>query len=265
MGGTRRTAGARSTPSLGPADPHALRLGVEGDGVSPESFEVLPTIAFVHAFVLVLEALAEGRRLQLTGLRVVPGSTAFCFEAPEPDHAWIRSMTSDTQRFMHHEHEAPRGARSRLADLKAAVGHLPPSYRPFFQAQGQDRTFIPREFEKPAAYRETTTMRMTVLGAGGKTPRVRVSTDSLPLLPLRANRTLTQRAGAALYKDIEAVVTLVWEGDAVIDAELHDFDVIEDMDPQEEIRRWNAWLADVGREWEDVDDIDRELGRGGDV
>lgn len=265
MSGTRRTAKARAAPSPAPTDPHALRLGVEGDGVSPRSFEVLPTLAFVHAFVSVLEALAEGRPLHLTGLRIAKGSTAFCFDAPEANHAWLRSMASDTRRFMRYEHEAPRGARSRLADLKTALGHLPPSYRPFFQAHGQERNFLPREFEKPDAYRETTTMRMTVLGAGGKTPRVRVSTDSLPLLPLRANRELTQRAGAALYKNIEAVVTLAWEGDAIIDAELHDFDVIDDMDPQEEIRRWNAWLADVGREWEDVDDIDRELGRGGDV
>jgi hypothetical protein len=117
----------------------------------------------------------------------------------------------------------------------------------------------------PAAYRETTTLRLRVLSTGGTAPCVRVSTDSLPLLLLRANRQLIQRAGTALHKNIEAVVTLLWKGDAIVDAELHDFDVIEDVDPQEEIRQWNTWLGELRQGWEDVEDIDRELDRGGDV
>lgn len=264
MAKAQRIKTARVSPKPMPGDRHALKLGVEGDGVSPSSFDVVRTLTFVHAFVSVIDALADGEPLGLTGLGIAPGSTAFCFDAPEADRARVRSMATETQRFVRYEHEAPRGVRSKLADLKAALSHLPPSYRPFVETQGP-RSFIPRVFEKPPVYRETTTMRMTVLSAGGKAPRVRVSTNSISLLSLQTTRSLAKRAGAALYKDIEAVVTLFSEGDTIVDGELHDFEIVDDIDPKEEIRRWSEWLAEAGKEWEDVDDVDRELGRGGDA
>lgn len=117
MAKAQRIKTARVSPKPMPGDRHALKLGVEGDGVSPSSFDVLRTLTFVHAFVSVSDALADGKPLGLTGLGIAPGSTAFCFDAPEADRARVRSMATETQRFIRHEHDAPKGVRSKLADV----------------------------------------------------------------------------------------------------------------------------------------------------
>lgn len=246
-------------------DASAITLGVEGDGISPRSFDVLPTLAFVHAFVAVLDALVgrgqDEQSLRLTGLTIGEGSVAFELRSPEPER--IARLANDAQHYLLHEEKAPRGARGKIVELRAALGRMPTSHRPYLEARSK-RIVLPTAFDKPGPYREVTTMRFTVLSAGGRRPRVRVSSDTLPLLSLRANRHLAERAGSALYRQIEAVVTVVSEGSNIVDAELHDFDLVEEVDAQAEITRWKTWFADVGREWEDVDDIERELGRGGD-
>lgn len=258
-----------------PADTR-LQLGVEGDGVTPESFDVVATLEFVSAFVAAMRAVADAAELELElhSLQIVPGSAVFAMESA--NRAVAEEMMSRTRLYIISDAEPPHAAKGPVTELCKALERLPSSHRPFLEVN-RSREGLPTKFEsarlytegRPAKlenaelYVEVTNVRGLVIDVGGmKTPRIRLTLEDGRTIAPRASRDLAAKAGMHLYRTVDAVVTLEREGTKVLGtSEIHDFELVEDMAPADEVKRWKRWFADVGGEWEDIEDIEQELGR----
>lgn len=234
-------------------------LGVEGEGVSPASFAVLPTLALVHAWVSLAEAIAAGggRTLAFDALTIREGSAAWLLSSPEPELAMSSFQTAHL--YVVGGTEVPRGLRTKVLDTRAALEQLPSSHAPYLEL-GARRSPLPKQFLVASPYREVTTVRGEIVDAGGIRPHVRLA-SSARMLFLTASRELAKRAGQALYRRVEATVALAWDGDQLVEGTLLDFEELETLSPDEEIARWRQWFSEAGRDWDAVDAIELELDR----
>lgn len=239
-----------------------IRMGVEGEGVSPEAFDVVATLAFVSAFIQAMRATAAAgnQEFGLHSLAVIQGSTAFAMEAENRPLA--EAMLSRTRLYIAGEAEPPHGAKGAVTELRKALELLPSGYRPFVEVK-RKREPLPTTFGPARLHVEVTNVRGMVVNAGGvNPPRIRMAVDGEGVISPRASQELAARAGKHLYRSIDAVVTLERDGDKVLEtSQVHDFDVVEDMAPADEIRRWRDWFKRAGSDWEGIDDIELELDR----
>ena len=122
---------------------------------------------------------------------------------------------------------------------------------------------LPTSFADDEIHVEITTVRGIVVRAGGFNPaRIHIRMDDDTTINPRAPRNLVEKAGKNLYSWVDAVLTLERRGDKVLESSaVHDFDVIQEMSADDEIRRWKDWFSKVGGDWDDVEDIELELER----
>lgn len=256
----KKTRRARSgvVRDLPPQIP-AVVLGVDGEGVSPGSFEVLPTLMFVQTWMSLAEAIAasDGKPLSFTGLTIREGSVAWVLTSLDPELS--QSSFEKAHIYVVGDAEVPRGLRTKVVESRKSLGQLPRGYAPFIEIDAK-RNDLPREFPSTNLYREVTTLRGEVVDAGGVRPHVRLASPSRMFF-LSTSRENAKRAGQALYREIEANVALVWDGDQFVEGTLLDFEEIEMLSSDDEIARWRTWFSEAGQDWETVDDIELELGR----
>jgi hypothetical protein len=241
---------------------NGIRMGVEGEGVSPDSFDVVATLAFVSAFVAAMKATAnvDKQEFGLHSLAVIPGSTAFAMEAE--NEALAQAMLGRTRLYIVGEADPPHGVRGAVTELRKTLEALPTTHRPFVEVK-RKREPLPTSFGAAGLRVEVTNVRGVVVSAGGmRFPRIHLAVEGEGVINPRTSRELAERAGKHLYQHVDAVVTLERDGDKVLESSsVLDFDVIQEMSADDEIKRWKDWFARVGGDWEEIDDIERELGR----
>ncbi len=256
-----RQKSRRPAPKRTPKDDR-IRLGVDGEGVTPESFDVVATLAFISAFVETMRAAAATEKMEfgLHSLAILPGSAAFAMHAENQPLA--EAMLSRTRLYIVGDAEPPHGAKGALTALRKTLETLPAGYEPYVEVR-RKREALPTAFGPAGLRVEVTNVRGIVVNAGGlNPPRIRLAVDGEGVITPRTSQELATRAGKHLYRPVDAVVTLERDGVKVLETSwVHDFDVVEDMAPADEIKRWKDWFARVGGDWEDIDDIEQELER----
>jgi len=238
--------------------PNEFLVGVEGEEVTPESFDVLVSLSFLHAFVQLMQSVAkaENRTLDFTGLRVQRGSVAFALQTDTL--AVAEDVAEKAQLYVVGAVPTPRGLQTQVGEVRESLEHLP-NVTPFYETR-EGRQSLPTAFPPGPTCVETTEFRAVVHRVGGVKPRVvLVVTGAEMELNLRAEQSIAQRAAKHLYGVVDAVVTLIWEGEKVVECELHDFTPVEDPTAEDEIVQWRRWFAEVGSKWDDVDDLSAEL------
>lgn len=252
----------RAKRATAPEKEDAIRIGVEGENISPKSFDVVATLAFVNAFVATMRAAAEveNHELGLHSLVVRKGSAAFEMQAQNQPLA--DALLARTHCYLVGKSEPPRGTRGKVVELRQALEGLPSGHQPFVEAK-KKRNVLPTSFADDEIHVEITTVRGIVVRAGGFNPaRIHIRMDDDTTINPRAPRNLVEKAGKNLYSWVDAVLTLERRGDKVLESSaVHDFDVIQEMSADDEIRRWKDWFSKVGGDWDDVEDIELELER----
>lgn len=104
-------------------------------------------------------------------------------------------------------------------------------------------------------------LRALVVNVGGKDPKVRLTSRSLEKpFSLSIARETAPSLGALLYREIDLVAEAVRDGEGhILEGRLLSFDEVQDRNAIDEWRRWYRQGYD---EWDDVEDIEAELGRG---
>jgi len=242
-------------------DDSPLVLGVEGDGVTPSAFDVAQTLAFLNSFVDLICSIAgvSQEELVLTSLQIEKGSVQFPIGSNNPMLA--RKCAQQAYSMLSGGENSKHGLVAKVSRARDALGRLPETYRPFLQA-GKKRRTLPRTFTRPEEYSEVTSLRGELIKAGGVDPRVWLKAEEEGHLSLRTSKELAERAGHTLYQLIDAVVLLVREGDRIVDAELYEYELVENLTPEDEKKRWRSWFHEAGSDWEEIEDIESELGRG---
>lgn len=241
-----------------PAAVNELIIGVDGDGVTPEHLDVLPSLAFFHAFVRLLQALAKAQDsvLVFTGMRVHRGSAGLALSTESIHLAEATAHRANL--YLAGVETPPRGLQTQVAEVRESLMQLR-GVAPFFQA-GKRREQLPTTFEVERTLVEFTEYRGIVHRVGGSTPRVvLVVIDNGLELNLRTSQAIAQDAAQSLYRVIDAAVSITWHGDKVVDSELQGFTPVDDLTAEVEIERWRRWFAVGGSAWDDVEDIERNV------
>ena len=250
-----------ATPPRTTANPDEFVIGVEGDDVAPEHFDVMPSLRFFVAYVQLMQTLAkaEQRVLDFTGLRVLRGSAAFAYRT---DDIRVAEQTAErAQLYLVGGSKIPRGLQTQVSAVQDALQQLPEHVTPFYEAH-ERRHPLPKLFAAESTLVEYTDYRGVVRLVGGIEPRVvlAIHDGDLTHLSLHASEALVQRAAKHLYKAIDATVRITWRGERVESAGLEDFTPVEEgLSPAEEAARWREWFAVAGSSWNDVEDIEAEL------
>lgn len=237
----------------------AIALGVDGEGVSPKSFDVASTLRFITAFVGLMEGIAkaEDSKIHLDGLEIRKGSMAAALRSASTGHDI--GIATKARLSVVGDTDAPRGLQGKVDAVRESLQLLPPAYTPFIETQSDGRVDLPTSFPEPAGYVEVTTVYGVVSGVGGKHPTVRIATEDDGVYVVRTTRALAKHAGSHLYEPIEATVIVHRVGEKRIDVRLEDFVVLQEMSPEEESAVWREWFARSAPEWDDVDDVEYEL------
>lgn len=101
-----------------------------------------------------------------------------------------------------------------------------------------------------------------IMGVEGLPPSVSLLSDSDGVLHVaRTSRSLAKRAAAHLYEPVEATVAILHGQRRPLGLRLEEFELVEVLEPKEELARWRRWFADSNLGWDDIEDIEAELGR----
>lgn len=244
----------------------SVKLGLEGEGVRPDNFAVVPGLEFFHAFVNLMKAVAdcEGKDLVLTGMQVVPGSAALALSSSATHRTRTHEIAREARLRIVSRERPPVGLRGAVEAARLALTHLPPELEPYIETQG-GRQGLPTSFPAPPLVEEVTELRVIVRRVGGADPKVGVqlAPGDLPgvdVLHLQSTESLAQEVAPFLYKAIDAVVQLSWADENVVDSRLLSFTPVDT--PANEAEVWREWFARAGAEWDHIDDVEEELRRG---
>lgn len=171
---------------------------------------------------------------------------------------WVDGLDSEADR-------AYRGEGSPVLAASRTKAQAP-SFR------GIERTFArwrrrrprrrPRSARVAGGGIEVTTLFGYILGVEGLPPTVLILSDFDGVLHVaRTSRSLARRAATQLYQPVEATVAILHGERRHLRLRLEEFHVTEALSPEQEIARWRQWFADAKLGWDDVDDIEAELGR----
>lgn len=233
---------------------------------TPETIDSAFLCRLGGAYLRFLSRVAEeqGRELSFTGIRLDRGSTRALFLPSDEETA--RDAADEAAPYVSGETEPPSGLE---ADARAVSDILGEGL-----AAGQCATVIIGPWKRPLAPRvqeerrlatDTVSVRVKVLRVGGVKPAVRVETASEPFA---FTLTLSKpddapKLGALLYQEIDIVATVRRddEDEKIVSGTLDEW---APLDPGSGVAAWREWFRQSCPEWEDVEDVNAELGRGDD-
>lgn len=229
---------------------------------TPDSIDSAFLCRFAGAYLQLLAriALDDGRELSFTGLRLKEGSTRLLVSAN--DGAVARSVAEEAGPFVSGDAEPPPGieplARG-VSDIlleKLREGQYPN----VIVGPWKERIRPRPETERTFAW-EVISIRATVLRVGGVRPAARFETASehWAFTLVLSKPEDAPALGALLYQDIDIVATVKrGEEDRIVGGTLQEW---ERLEPGSGVEAWRNWFRSSCPEWDEVPDVERELGR----
>lgn len=240
-----------------------ILLEIDGSGVSPEQMDVRAALSLAHRYVDLVVALADDHAAELafTGLQVVDKCVAFAFRANEPDLA--RRESKRAIRCVTGQEQPPKGAITATRELRIALQALPPEqvarivYGTF---QQELRRSSPTQMERPFS---RISLRATPVRVGGTRPAVRLESKSEDRpFTLDIDREGARLIGRFLYAEVDIEARVARDEEGFI--ECGSLIRFEPVTSDDATTAWRDWFAHHASEWDGINDLEAELGRGRD-
>ena len=239
-----------------------LRLKIDGPGVGPDTLDPLATLELARSYLQLLQKVSQDLeiKLELTGLRVESGSAALAFTPTNPRLA--EEISVQAHRMVSGEVLIPPRLEGPTHAFASAVRALPKEQSVSVLVGPRKLLVVPREPAAVAPRRSVTTIRALLVSIGGLGhPTARfVSKSEERTFALRLeSQALAQQLARFIYRDLDIVAELHRDEDGIIvGGHLTEFREVPRGDP---LSAWKRWYEAVASEWDEVDDIEAELGR----
>jgi hypothetical protein len=111
---------------------------------------------------------------------------------------------------------------------------------------------------------ELVELRVRVNQVGGEPARISVVSDVDGAFTASLSIKLAEAIACHLYKEVDVSASIERAEDGrIVDACVHEFHPVAVLEAEAKV--WRDWFAVAGEGWDDVDDIEGELGGGGTV
>jgi hypothetical protein len=233
----------------------------EKDGdVTPETVDALTFLQLASGYVEYMHALAkiDGEDLGFKGIEIRRGSARVATKPTSLDSA--REYADRTANCVEGIEPPPPTMERRTQALGAVFRALLPGQSAGVRISKWSRMVRLPEVKPPELYWESTSLRVTPIRAGGIEPRVRFESVGEPAaFSLRADPETARQLGGLLYREVEITASILRGDDGRIrTGRIETVDIVSDDDP---ITAWTAWLKRAAPRWDEVSDIEAELGR----
>ncbi|HYO68935.1 MAG TPA: hypothetical protein VEU33_22940 [Archangium sp.] len=239
-----------------------LELHLQGPGERPETADPIATLDLARAYFELLVNIAEehGLKLELRGLHVKSGSTVVASTPLQWDVA-MQVMT-DASRYVSGVLPPPPPLEKRVETVRGKVIHLPTHMAVVTKCGGETRPLSATMTEKHLPPREVTELRATLVGIGGAgRPMARFSSRSEARgFALKTDHDTARKLAPLLYSPVDIVAEVRRDEKGFIHSGiLQEYRTV--YAGPDEVQLWREWFREVGGDWNDIDDIDQELGR----
>jgi hypothetical protein len=239
------------------------KIAFELHGVTPETVNTIALLRLASSYFEHLRRIGSSKDLELNfeGLTVKNKCVQIAAKASHITAA--KKAVEKQARILRLVEPAPPGTEGATESLRDQLRALQPGMHAKVVCGKWSRRLDPKSAEHVPWPRETTALRVVIVRVGGNQPSAAFLSPSernqfvLPVTQVQA-----RQLGGRLYSevDIEAEIERDSEG-RISGGKLIDFAIIGDGDPAEE---WRAWFAAAASGWDNVDDIEAELGRNDD-
>lgn len=238
-----------------------IELVIDGAGVSPDTIDPFQALDLCRSYLELLRKIGqEGEEeLPLVGFEV-------------REHSFgAATRTSNPEAAKHYVHRAARLVADvdppsptldgAVRKFRTALGHLPVHWHARTEVAGETVPLVAVAPDQGEMIRETIDIRARLTGAWGMKKHVAEFVARAEERPftLRVELADVKRLAAHLFEEVDLFATVVRDGKGHIHTgELEDFTPVQDGDA---LAAWREWFKSAGAGWEDVEDIEKELGR----
>jgi hypothetical protein len=228
---------------------------------SPETIDSAFIFRLGAAYLELIAHVAreQGRELAFRGLRLGDGSTRAYVTPDDPRTA--QEAAEEAAPYVSGETEAPPSIEPYARRVSCILQDgLPPAVMADVIIGPWSRPLATRPPEDRSLSTDTLSVRAKVLRVGGIRPAVRVETTSEDgAFTLQITPPDAPKLGARLYQDIDLVATVRRDPEwKIVGGTLDSWEPLEEGSG---VEAWREWFRRSCPEWEDVEDVNRALGR----
>jgi hypothetical protein len=239
-----------------------LEIHLRGPGESPDTADPIATLDLARAYFALVRDIAEEHGLELTlrGLHVRNGSTVVA-STPEQWDVAVQAMT-DASRYVSGTLPSPPPLEKKVEGVRGKLLHFPAHLEVLTKCGDETRPLSATIAEKHLPAREVTELRATLVGIGGTgRPVARFSSRSEPrIFWLKTDLDTARKLAPLLYSPVDIVAEVRRDEKGIIHGgSLQEYRTV--YAGPDELRIWKEWFREVGGDWNDIEDIDQELGR----
>jgi hypothetical protein len=237
-----------------------IELYLDAPGLTRDSVDSAMLLRLGAAYLEMLLKIAgdQGRELEFHGMRVEPGSTRAFFMASDAEAA--QDVADEAATYVSGEETpAAAGVEPLARTVSTVVRRMGATAKVIIGPWKRD--IVPRSEVDRGFTTEIVSLRAEVLRVGGKIPAVRLTArgEEFPFTLRVANPSDTPKLGALIYQDVDIVATVRRDEDQkIVGGTLDEFYAIP---PGSGVEAWGNWYRQACSEWDDVEDVNRELGR----
>jgi len=240
----------------------ALKLEIDGPGVHPETLDPLATLELGRAYLRLLNKIADEAQvsLEFKGLGIEDKCAALVF--PTDKMTFAEQAALEAHRLLGGQQLVPHRLEVVTDDFRAAVRALPKE-QSVTVLVGARRLPVPVQPQvKQQPVRSITKLRTVVLAVGGKQPTARFLSKSEGPRPFTVRIEeipVAQQLGAHLFLNVDAEVQVERDNEGtIVGGKLLGFVPVGKAD---DLDAWRAWYKSAALDWDNVEDIEHELGR----
>ncbi len=240
-------------------------LAIEFDGpeVTPDTLDARTALELAAAYIDLLQNIAAeaGHEIRFTGLHIKDKCVAITTETSAP--ALTRSAATQAGRYISAPETAPSKITDRARRVRRALGRFPEktSTRIFVGSKWKKTLRVEQVADIGPAVRAVVSLRATLVRVGGETPMVRFESGSEERpFSLEVTRDTAKRLAAYLYGELDIVAHVTRDADGHIDGgTLDEFHAVSEGGA---VDSWREWHRENVKQWDEVEDIEGEIGRG---
>ena len=242
-----------------------LQFELDGPGADPDQVDSLALLQLAESWFRLTAKVAEAFRIGLSfrGLKVIDKCVAVAVSPS--DLASARTATAHVVRIVSVQEDLPRGTEVAVEDFRRALRALPAAQLANVRVGAWTRRVRPPRPQEAEHPWERTELRVSPIRVGGASPTATLfSTSELAPFTATLSRVHARQLGAALYGEADVELEICRDMDGRIERGriLSVHVVVGTLDADSEIAQWREWRDSIAADWEDVENVGEELGRG---
>jgi hypothetical protein len=240
---------------------HEVILEVDGPGLHTDTVDTVAALRLgAEYFELLRKIAAEtGATLTFVGIRAVDKCHQWIANANDAYAA--KDANKKASAYLRGEQIPTRSVKSNVTRTRQAI-QLLPTGAVVFARMGEERFDISggSTTEETASLAELS-LRARLIAVGGKRPTAKfeASAEGSRQFTIELSEGVAQQLGQFLYRDLDIHVRVRRDAHGQIaGGRLLSFAAVQGSVSVDELR---AWFKDAGKGWNEVDDLEAELGR----